>query len=297
MATYLPPEKGTTIRMPSTANLMIDSADGPREAGLRVNPWDFQITKSQSILNGFFTRIGATEVVLEWNRPNISADLSNNVLVFDVSGASPVTYSVGVSDGFYTVEALLTTLQSVIEVATPHTMDITVGLSGEPVSISFPGTPGVSFKASNLAFALGLGLPSPPQNVVYPSSPYNTDFYLLNVDLRPYRYIDFTSIQLTYNQDLKDGATNNANRDVLCRWYFSWETEPALDAYGFPILMGYTPFTVRRLFNPPKQIRWNNDQPIGNLAFQVYDNNGNLVKSPPYDAKTNWLMTLQVSEV
>jgi hypothetical protein len=113
-------------------------------------------------------------------------------------------------------------------------------------------------------------------------------------DLRRYRYIDIVSSQLTYNQDLKDAATTQIVRDILCRWYFAYDQFADVDQYGFPIFMGYEPFVVRRTFSPPKQIRWDNIQPIGQLSFEVYDDNQNqiLIDSP----QTNFLMTLQVSE-
>jgi hypothetical protein len=57
--------------------------------------------------------------------------------------------------------------------------------------------------------------------------------------------------------------------------------------------MGYRPFNYRRLYNPPKQIRWDNIQPVGNLTFQVYNDQGVLA---PMRTTTNWLMTLQLSE-
>ena len=107
MSFYSPTDKGTTIRQPATANLMIDSAD--RDEARYNSPWDFQITKGQSILNGFFTRVGTTEVTLEWNIPN--------GLVFQSLPAISVTWQTGPStqnvfpvvtyDQFYTVEQAL----------------------------------------------------------------------------------------------------------------------------------------------------------------------------------------------
>ena len=117
-------------------------------------------------------------------------------------------------------------------------------------------------------------------------------------DLRNYSYIDFLSSQLTYNQKLKDASTNAADNNVLCRWYFAWDNPPQLDGYGFPILQGYTSFVERRLFNPPKQIRWESNMPIGQLSFQIVDENGFLLSAtePNIGAYFTWQMTLQVSE-
>jgi hypothetical protein len=68
--------------------------------------------------------------------------------------------------------------------------------------------------------------------------------------------------------------------------------------------MGYSAFQVRRIFSPPKQIRWEPNLPVGNLAFQVYGNRSGgeselldfaLISNA--GGNINWLMTLQVSEV
>lgn len=301
---YSPSEKAMPIRQPSTANLMIDSEDGDakEQTGTRrLNPWFFQISRPQSLLNGFFTRIGTTEVVLEWNLPNINEDLSNNWLEFDISGAPANPYRIYIPTGFYTVSQLLNNWQTEFNSSTPATMTIKYDASGAsttayPLNIDF-GADYVLIQPSPLAYQLGL-----PTGGYFPP---NDDVYIINPDLRAYRYIDFISSQLTYNQDLKDSATNKIVRDVLCRWYMSWDVPTDKDEYGFPIDMGLTPFKARRLYNPPKQIRWDNSQPIGVLAFEVYGTttfpasayNNTLVVNPDYDGRSNWLMTLQVSEV
>lgn len=293
-------EKGITIRPPSTANLMIDSEDGPKQPGTltRLNPWNFQIYKPQALQNGFFTRIATTEVVLEWNVPNITNDLSNNVLF--LTDASGVEHTLTFAVGFYTVEQLLERMVSLvgnIGITMTINYDPSV-LADYPCNIDFDEV--VQFAPTPLAYQLGLG--TNPGYV----------FYLLNVDLRLYRYLDFISPDLTYAQDTKDATTNSQDRDVLCRWYMCYDNAtPQVDAYGFPILMGYTPFQIRRLYNPPKQIKWDTNLPVGALKFEVYGitadpasplNNKIVIQpvTPPntisFDAKSNWLMTLQLSE-
>jgi hypothetical protein len=285
-------DKGVTLRVPATANLMIDSQDGTKDpTGLiRLNPWNFQIFKKQSVINGFFTRVGTTEVVLEWNNPNISGDLSNNELNFiDASG---VTQRIILNPAFYTVEQILERLKTEFG-NLGITMDILYDpsvLNDYPCNLEF--SEDVEFLPSQLTFMLGL------------SGDARTTYYLTNVDLRAYRYLDFVSSDLTYAQDVKDSSTNAVERDVLCRWYMTYDNAtPQIDAYGFPVLMGYTPFFIRRLYNPPKQIKWDNNLPLGQLNFQVYGAttgpsrfDQQIVVAPRYDGKSNWLMTLQLSE-
>jgi hypothetical protein len=277
-------DKAVTIRYPSTANLMIDSAD--RNINIFQNPYNFQITKSQSIMNGFFTRIGTTEVVLEWCQDNVvSTDLT-----FDISG---VQHDVTVVGGTYTVADVLETIVAGLNALAIPGYTFSIQSNNGYVYI-YTGNPNrdieyISSDPPTLGQQLGLidGVAAPEINIACP-------------DLRPYRYIDFTCSQLTYAQDLKDTSTQNYNRDVLCRWYFADDTPEQLDAYGFPILMGYTRFCRRRIFNPPKQIKWDNNLPVGNLEFQVFDQDGNLLPTPiglgDEQLKNNWLMTLQLSE-
>jgi len=281
-------DKAITFRQPSTANLLIDSAD--RNTTINPSAWDFQITKSESIQNGFFTRIGTTEVVLEWCEDNINSTLGNTLGLFDLSG---VLRTITIPPGKYTVSDALDALVAGFNASS------TIGISsGRLFSVSTTKVPGqVVIDISGLAvgvqnirtlFPLWTRL-----DVGAPSNPTNT-LLILCPDLRPYRYLDFTCAELTYAQDLKDNTTSNINRDVLTRWYFSYDEQNYLDTYGFPILMGYTRFCLRRLYNPPKQIKWDTNLPIGNLRFQVYDDEGNILSTS--DTSSQWLMTLQLSE-
>jgi hypothetical protein len=284
----MPSESAIQIRVPATANLMVDSAD---RTNFDVSPWDFQITKSNSIMNGFFNRIATTEVVLEWCVPNL---INSPTIIVDISGVAVVdtALDINLSDGFYTVEDCLDALVSTLNLLnTAGCVFSVVNLSG----FIYIDCSGGSFRIntettlSSILFSDAAGLPT-----VYSVAKLISEC----ADLRRYRYIDFTSSQLTYNQDLKDNSTAIINRDVLCRWYMSWDAEPNYDAYGFPILMGYRKFVLRRLFNPPKQIRWSNNQPLGNIAFQVFGNDGVLLDPAASGAgnQNNWLMTLQFSE-
>jgi hypothetical protein len=293
MSTFLPAEKGITTRMPSTANFLLDSAD--RNEALNPLANKFQITRPQALLNGFFTRLATTEVVMEYNTPNVSSTLTNNTLTVDLSGTiSGTLSSTFTANGFFTaaelidwVAASLTDLSGSWSVAADYAPGGAAGVAIKPAA-------DVYIKLSG-PIADSLGIADTDFLEVGPTTALaGLGVFSLFVDLRPFRYLDFVSPELTYNQDLKDSTTGEIVRDVLCRWYMAWDEAPALDKYGFPVLMGYTPFQLRRIFNPPKQIRWDNIQPIGNVTFEVYDN---LNRLAPFNFNTQWLMTIQVSEV
>jgi len=116
-------------------------------------------------------------------------------------------------------------------------------------------------------------------------------------------FVDIVSTNLTYNQSLKDTDTGTS-RDILCRLFLT------PDAFtGNAANLGSAPILLHRIFPFPKQIKWNADQPIGNLRFQVYDSQGYVVSTGDgltgtqssvlfYDADMgDWTMTLLVSEV
>ena len=279
---FVPSEKGVPIRQPSTANLMIDSAD--RTSGTASN---FSIQRSNSILNGFFTRIGTTELVLNWFQPNISAYPTEDTLVVTTTTAT-TTYVAPPAN--YTQADLINWVTEQLNLATSG---ITWAVENAPlgagtglIAIVPDGNVTIGL-AGSIATKLSIA------TVPVPYTPA-VGIGIAQADLRPFRYIDFVSTQLTYNQNVKDASTATIVRDVLARWYFAYDQPPTLDEYGFPILMGYSAFCLRRTFSPPKQIKWESNMPVGNLTFQLYNSAGALIET---DGDTSWQMTLQISEV
>jgi len=300
MVDYVPSEKATPIRMPSTANLMIDSQDRIRPTF--VDAGNFRITKNQAILNGFFTRVATTEVVVEWTIPNIATAYSNETFEVDVSGTS---YFAVLPDGFYTVAQALDTIVALLNID-QNTYTFSVVNTGPfPVIKCVVKIGGAdqnfTILESALSQQLGFEIDTLGNNFI----PGRNN----PVDLRWWRYIDFVSNDLTYTQDVKDGATNDNEKNVLCRFYLCYDSPPQNDKYGFPILFGYQCTTLRRIFSPPKQIKWEPNLPVGNLSFEVYGSGGGnyplavneyvllVPLNIPPSTGWNWLMTLQVSEV
>jgi hypothetical protein len=288
MTEYVPTERGQTIRMPSTANLCIDSQD--RGSGF-TSPFDFNIYKQQNIIAGFFTRIGVTEFVINWNEPNVQSNVNDEFSIQIGTTNTPIT----IPEAFYTVEDLLDEI--VVKLNTTSTGTWSIGSTNGIISLKnasnqFTVNPGaLAYQIFNIE---SFGVDASGQQI-------------LNPDLRLYKYIDIVSNNLTYNQDLKDASTGNRDITSLCRVYLTYPTFSGLDAYGFPIKFGYKPDTLYRNFTFPKQIKWDNIMPIGSLAFQVLGsrldltngqpNEAEVIPFNPFYARTEWQMTLQISEV
>jgi hypothetical protein len=279
MTEFVPSEKGQPIRFPSTANLYIDSSD--RSSG---DASDFLINKPANILTGFFTRLAVNEVVMDWSIPNVLASQGNNTFIVVITGTSAGTYTATLPDGSYTIKQALDAIVAQFNTAIGTTrFSIVVSGDGGVFLTIASGT--YSITTSTLSEQLDLSLPGTLQ----------TNKQVLDPTLLNTKYVDIVSQNLTYNQDLKDSSTANIVRDVVYRFYLAWDNEPSYDAYGFPILQGYRPFIQRRAIAFPKQIKWSNQQPIGQLAFQVYDDEGNLLNIDVGSLEFN--LSLLVSEV
>lgn len=270
-------QNGITIRYPATANLLIDSID--RSSGSSA---DFVINKNYSILNGFFHRLAVSEVVLDWCVDNVSAAAGNNTLtVLDSTSAS---FTVTVPDGSYTVESLLDVLVVLLN----------DDIKGQVFSIATT-TAGYVELSSTENFTIEEGALQAQLNLLFGEE--GTAFPVNCPVILPYTYIDFISPELTYNQALKDATTNYVEQNVLYRWYFAWEVPAPVDGYGYPIFQGYERFIARRVLPFPKQIRWENNIPIGQISFQVRSSQGAvLTPSQTGNGELEWKMTLLVSE-
>lgn len=285
---FVPKDRGVPIREPSTANLLIDSIDRT----FNTNPptsssANFNISKKQNILNGFFTRLAVTEVVLDWCVPNISPIFDNNTLTYEFNGNE---YTVELPQGHYIVSTLLSNLVTLLnQQATSEGLALDWRLVGTVPLNGF----------STIALALGNDVSILPGNLQtqlnLPPGP-TTEWPVECPLILPITYIDFVCDQLTYNQDLKDETTNLVARNTLYRWVFAWDGPSPTDTLGYPIYQGYQSFRTRRYLAFPKQIRWETNQPIGQLSFQVVASTGELVPVPAV-GEMEWNMCLQVSEV
>jgi hypothetical protein len=288
-------EKGVSIRMPSTANLMVSSYD--KTGGLGTTAGNFGIAQNQSLMNGFFTRIAATELAMNWNVFNVSSGLGNDQIVVDISGVGNQTFFLG--DGTYTIADILDSFILLFNAQSGGSRTMAVTSTGQIVTLAI--TNGFfRFPAAGNDLIVRLGFPVGGAYALTKTTSTSATIGLApSEQVQPILYLDFVSSQLTYNQDLKDGSTDNYNRDVLLRFYMNFDNDMVqVDKYGFAIRMGMKPFYIRRTFNPPKQIRWDPNAPLGQLSFQVYAAYADgTATSLLEDNQYNWLMTLQVSEV
>ena len=302
------PEAGVmTVRPSSTALLTIDSQNRfdnyvQQNAALTSitannnSPYDFSITKRESIMNGFFTRLGLTEVVFPWAIPNINPKTNQMIVQYGTS-PSLTTATITLDEDWYKPHDLATALQTAVR-------RLSATLSGFEVQYAptFTGQPtnppSFYYETNSAADIAFFPMPYNSSNYPYPS----TTKQLFNVlgftnansvpDLvgngtytlcQSTRYVDIVCSQLAYNQALKDTTTQQVGLDSLCRLYlgdangFGANTLNPSDSNFCP--PGCAPSVIYRQFQTPKMIMWNSAgksyQPVpGVLRFQVFDDQG-----------------------
>lgn len=308
-----------TVRPSSTALFCVDSADRyasyQAKASAPTGPYDFIISKNESLLNGFFKRIALTEVVFPYYIPNINS--KTDMIQFSDNGGPLQTITIP-TGGFYTPVSLASTLEGLLQVATGN-LALTVSYRNGVFTFATNIADTLAFARGNyggLGARLGefqlydlLNLSGPGVNGQTVAATSLTSGV---TRCRYTEYIDIVSAQLTYNQELKDGSSDPIVRDSIARLYIEDETSPIIPVYqtaapAGPVMTadvaipGTYPFTIYRKFSLPKQIMWNNRQPLGNLTFQVYDDKGQPLSAHlgaiyPDSTMPDWRMTLLVSE-
>jgi len=335
-----------TERSPAYAILAIDSEDRFKNydvahttlavGGYNASPYDFQITKNESMMNGFFTRLALTELCFPWVLPNINSRTDTIIVEWTTGGPSQY-FQVTLSRRFTRPADIAAAIQAVIIAFNPGVftgMLVEYGINGNPQflynSLGTAGNATVAFHPmpyNGQPFRDLNGVLQPVVGFTAYNFPNTTKqlFDLLgfnaeNQDIaaasqgggptfaQSVRYVDITCNQLTYNQALKDTMSQTVARDSLCRLYIGdgpYTGTSTLDP-GDPLFCppGCAPFTIYRQFTNPKFIRWLSNQPVqGNLQFTVYDDAGEVLSSyfppPPSgngDKGSDWSMTLLVSE-
>ena len=325
-------ESGITQRLAATSLFTIDAEDrfssytekraAPNQPyAQNASPYSFSITKP-SMLNGYMTRMGVTEVVFPWAIPNINVKTNSIILNYQIDPAVPATALLQVPSGFYTPSQLATYLTTQIGVLTgvPGFATVTYGgglLSAENVPIFTYAT---ALSANKIAFQ-----PLPYNTVAYPypdttkqlfdllgfttgGTSSSNDFlsavgYGLVTYCQAIRYVDIVSPQLVQCQSLGDATTQQVRRNALCRIYLNGDRASTELNANDPLFCppGCRPTTIYTMFAQPKQIQWNPTQnTTSTLKFEVYDDAGALLNTNDVTAGftdyCDWSMTILATE-
>jgi len=284
----------TTLRPSSTSLFLVDSEDrfssytqsrAATGTSNNATPYNFQITRKESLMNGFASRIAVSEVNFPWAIPNINPKTSQITVSYEVSGLPVLMQTLNLFPGFYKPASIAAALELGIQGLHPSLAGATV-VYGE-------GSNPVFTYATNSTTQIAFS-PLPYNSAVYPYPDTTKQLFDLlgftnannALDVggngnftfcQAIRYVDIVSINLVYNQANPDVMSQNVARNSLCRVYLgdanlTGNVDPASATFCPP---GCAPVTIYRNFTNPKQIQWLGNQPIpGTLQFTVFDDTG-----------------------
>jgi hypothetical protein len=295
-------EKAVTIRPSSTALFGVDSFDRfPTPTASQFgtsSPYSFTIAKNQNVFTGFFKRLALTEVVFPYYIPNINPRTNSMKVIYNGGAEATLT----IANGFYTPSALAAALETQLITLTNANTTVVYSSTGQFIIDVDAGNDVILFPIDTNAFGL-FDLIGGTADWINPGGQILTGKV---TRCRYTEYIDIVCSQLTYNQELKDSSTTNGPiRDILARIYLETENDQPLPVLigvsgtdVFDAIPGCYPFTIYRQFKTPKQIKWEDSQPIGNLTFEVYDDRGVLLSGNAGSdyIYPDWRMTLLISE-
>lgn len=273
------------------------------EAGLPPPASDYRYSLQRPIMNGYFTRLGASQVALDWNIPNIIKDFNDQIKVAIPNFS---TINVNLNPGFYSGPRLAANISSSVNRALstatypfiPSGFDAAwnntfCGVAVQLVNASTISS-GFCFDTSSLSGTekkkvlttydtIGVQYPQTQSTLFYVDSTntlqssINSGFQL-NKYKAPYtNYIDIISDKLSQYMRVKDGETAQApETNVLARVY----TVPPNQSQTFDAsgnTLGTRPFKLVWDPNTMKWFRWSPNEAIFDFDIQVKDEYGNLV--------------------
>lgn len=325
-------DKAITTRPPTTAIFGVDSDDRYKDYLARriapSYPFSINIVKNESLFNGFFSRLAVTEFRMYWTLPNIHVAWGNNTLTY-YEATTPAFHTITIPNGFYDLQDLMVTIEALVRadgvltnfLAVANTDGSSSYGTGDSQTFYWVAPSTQTRTLYDMLNLITKGIPLIPQATTQQGGIAN---------LKSTDFVDVVSPQLTYNQDLKDGSTAPVLRDMLVRIYLDDANRSPcrvqtnlFDASGNPAgrqvpqsdptdsITGACPFMLYRQFPYPKQVKWIPEQPLGNVTFELYDDQGRSIQDLwnailPADDPTRvgqyyansfvWNMTLLVTE-
>ena len=315
--------RAVDIRPPATAILTINSADRYKPSNARYNnpsvspaitltsPADFTINVPQNIMNGSFTRIAVTNLIMPWTWGAFTPTTSYLYINWQPGGTGAVTqYLINTQTSFITPNGtnlqLAINIQAAVRSATGSTTFTAVSSSAFYFTFASNNTDKFYFSrwispsGSTVLTAFDLMGFNPQQilataqNNIYYYSIFRTQF------------VDIVCETITGNQNLRDSSTGSNSKTLLTRVYLYAENISQAVSNGINV----QPYLFVKSPPIPKQISWPANQPIGGtLRIQLLDDRGNVLSNGGNYTNANgylevysdacmadWSMTLQFTE-
>jgi hypothetical protein len=270
----------------SEALLCVDSRDGiksDKATGLYINPknpFDIQIYNGIQ-MNGRVKRIKLKEINMTYNVPNVNP--TNNVLFVQEEGQDET--AIEILPGFYTPTELATAIQDALNAALPYVNNWACewipGINhfyirgGVPRFRILPkigqgaGTYQGTVRTDTLATMMGFNSTNLTYSY-YIESSFASMLYTT--------YVDIVSTYMTKNQYISDKSTNaRTGNSLLARLYITPDRNYSITDTN---IIGTRSFMLYKEFSNPKEINWDENEPIVSINIQLLDDKGNVLYAP-----------------
>lgn len=276
---------------------------------------NFQIGGFGALIYGYIKKIQISQTQLQYNVPTVVPDGNDQMLISLVEIAFPNTINYAllkIPFGYATPEELAALLQIQYNNSSLYALSpITIRYRSESNDFDFEVLDNQTYKLAfptliQIKFYLVFNNINPAASTIIlktyrlfgiditNSVPSNQQFSGVNPEFLYTQYVDIFSTALTKYQKVKDNSSSAAGGSCLiARIFLSGEgipqntggeaslasfdgTQPVpITNYAYPL--GSRPFVVVQDCNTPKVVRWNQDEAVYTLDFQLRDQYGDLL--------------------
>lgn len=294
---------GVPQRPPASAHLLIDSLDrydnnfalAIRDPALPGN--NFILSKKVALLYGYFTRLGITQIQLQYRVPTIVEGVNDTFLMYDSDNQD--YYEVVLQAGYYSATTLAAAIQAeVLALATTPFPGFTCAYN------AIAGGFLMACAGVNFSLAVATGAPYTDAEAKLWERTFVTIGGNANTlqtaaanaiatgvpQLLYTRWIDIVSDRLTKFQRVKDADTLLTNKtNIVARVYLTApNTRVDPTASGGPFDLTWDP-------NTAKHIKWSANEAVHELDFRLFDEYGEPLYWSP-SADTEFQITILASE-
>lgn len=293
-------ENVSVVNRPAAyAELLVDSLDRYAQGfptGTYNSSSDWRTILQQIVLNGYFTRLGVTQIQFSWNLPTIIENYNDTIRFQYEDAPNPaVDFDVVLTQGYYTPDALAAEIQQQL---------IAGGGAGAGFTVTFNQLYGAFVIDCATAGDCGV-IPASPGNELIQARALSTTGLYASIGITvpttvgappsmlATRFVDICSSTLTKFQRVKDTTTlkNPTISNVIARVYPTAPNTTSRLTPGWTTAvtelpsdsLGSHPFTICIDYNNPKWIKWSPDEALSNFDLQLRDDYGELL---PYDPGT-----------
>jgi len=272
----------------------------------------FVINTKQYLINGYFNRIGVSQINLFYRVPTVVTGVNDTLAFYSGPVGAPLYYTVVIPQGYYTLTTMATQLQVLIRAATgnaafsvatntlaggftfaTNTADVFAIAFGSPLPVLWTeDQQQLYYRTARMLGAGRISFGFPTETA--PVTNFQTSVNTFCPNLLFTDYIDIVSSTLCKFKRVKDtNSTDTAQSDVIARVYLC--AQDTRENMGQGDAYGSRPFVINVGYKNINWCKWSPEESLQQIDITLLDMFGNpLPWTTAYG--TEFQMTLLASE-